>query len=200
MGNFVEAVGRWVVSTITEFFSQLVRLAAGLVVLYVLFTSGSALYNEFNYTRAEAVVTGRSVLCEASYPTGRYTRHKRVIPCAEVPSVKAKLPEINWDVRQVVIISVSYPVGDERQTATLDLSDLGRRDVAVGQTVAILYPPGNPKSVAASMPTSTLVLSGVWLVIGLAVLALPTLVHRWRRRRTLQQIETVGSGPFAAGG
>ena len=197
MVRLVKAFGRWVVASIVKF----IMTIAGLAVLFVLLVTGTSVYHDFTYARADAVVTGRSALCEASYYSGRYSKTRRILPCVEVPSLKAKFPEVTWSVEQVVVVSLSYPVGVERQNATIKLSELGgHRDVAVGQSLAILYSPGDPKSVAAPTPANELIGSGIVLVVGLSVLVLPTFVSRWRRRRLLPQVGTPVAGPFGPAG
>jgi hypothetical protein len=182
MWNFVSAFGRAILARLIVVYYVTAVLIGGGGLLLV----GTKIYQQTTYVPVDARVLARSVLCEMSYATGRHSRTERIVPCAQVASVKAKLPEIDWAVRQVDFASIAYLIGREERVVTVGLGDLGGRNVVVGQTIAILHSPDDPQKVTTPITLGTILLGAILFVVGLTALIGPTTIRRWRRRRSLQ--------------
>ena len=156
--------------------SNSLNVVGAIVVLASLFIIVMETSDWLRLPTATATVQAVTIKCAMSYKVGKYDRKKSIVDCGEVGAIKAKAPDLNWNVRKVSFATLVYrPGGGKLVIDEFALTALHRDSVAVGEKMTVYYRPARP-NIAVGGPSwnwlrgllrltgfGLLILFGAWL-------------------------------------
>jgi len=143
------------------------------------FVGGTKLREQLTFANTQATVLAVTITCEMSYKTGRWSQTARIAACADVPAITARYSEVEWQVRRIPIVSLSYPTADNGSAnANMPLERLERGSVRVGEVIPVLQSPGRPGEITGPASIRFLAVCGTIFCFGLFFLGLAMLAHR----------------------
>jgi hypothetical protein len=155
-------------------------LVMGLFLIGIaVFTGGRKLGEQLTFSPVQATVLAVTGKCEMSYKTGRWSRTQRLVECAEVPAIRTRYSEVEWQVRRVPLVTLAYPTADQRSvTTTVPLDKLERSTVRAGETIPVLRSPGRGSEITGAAGMRFLAFCGALFACGLLLLGMAMLAHR----------------------
>lgn len=155
-------------------------LVMGLFLIGIaVFVGAGKLGEQLTFSPVQATVLAVTSKCEMSYKTGRWSRTRRLVECADVPAIRTRYSEVEWQVRRVPLVTLAYPRADDRSvTTTVPLDKLERGALRAGETIPVLRSPGQGSEITGAASMRFFASCGALFAFGLLLLAMAMLAHR----------------------